>query len=60
LINWRITSDRVQPIAFAHSSSRTMSAFDSRSPIMGSRPVAGLPRPRFFGLADIDRARAMF
>jgi hypothetical protein len=59
-ISTRIASDRVQPLVFAHSSRRAISSFGNRNPIMGSRPVAGLPRPRFFGLADIDCARAMF
>jgi len=40
----------------AHLSRLAISAFGSRSPIMGSRPVAGRPRLRFLGLADIDLA----
>jgi hypothetical protein len=40
----------------AHLSRLAISAFGSLRPIMGSRPVAGRPRFRFLGLADIDLA----
>ena len=42
----------------AHASIFSRNSTDARSPIIGSRPVAG--RPRLFGLADIDIAEYWF
>ena len=55
-ISRRMASERLQPCVFAHLSRPAISSFGNRRPIMGSRPVAGRPRPRFFGLAVIDFA----
>jgi hypothetical protein len=55
-ISLRIASERVQPCVLAQLSRLATSAFGRRSPIIGSRPVAGRPRLRFLGLADIDFA----
>jgi len=53
-IKARIASDRVKWRSAAQRSTRAISTLDNRSPIIGRTPVAG--RPRFFCLADIDRA----
>jgi hypothetical protein len=55
-ISWRIASLRVVELAFAHLSIFAVNSLPARTPIIGSRPVAGRPRPRFFGLAAIDFA----
>jgi hypothetical protein len=56
-IRRRIASEReVTPLAAAHASIALVKDGDARSPIIGSRPVAGRPRFCFLGLAVIDFA----
>src|ERR1700722_1474306 len=44
------------PLDLAHLSTAAVSSLGNRKPIIGSRPVAGLPGPFLFGLAAIDLA----
>ena len=56
----RVASERVGRSAWcsAHFTIAARSTGDARKPIMGSRPVAGLPR--LFGLAFIDISEYWF
>jgi hypothetical protein len=47
-------SDSFSGCVAAQSSMAFLFSGDRRSPTIGCLPVAGRPRPRFFGLADID------
>ena len=51
----RIASDReAAPLRFAQPSTLAIMDGGKRSATRGSLPVAGLPRPRFLGITDID------
>jgi hypothetical protein len=52
----RIISERDSPLPLAWASRRAVSSFGSRMVSVGSRPVAGRPRPLFLGVTIIDFA----